>query len=240
MNPTVESTEYATRAGQLRPGVVFWARGGPYYRLASGRRVRMSERGPFIFRRACQQGDRRWIEARGPNGFCVLNVGKEYPSRVVPGMIMRPYRITQVREENVMATKTKRAKSNGGTTKKTTKKAAKSPTAAAKAKATPKANGKAKPKKAATRAKTGEPKAKKAKRPSGLDAAARVLAEAGGPMSAKEIVEAAAAKGYWSSPAGKTPHATIYAAMIREIAAKGKAARFKKVDRGRFAANART
>ena len=40
------------------------------------------------------------------------------------------------------------------------------------------------------------------------------------------------------SPGGKTPHATLYAAMLREIANKGAKARFKKVDRGLFAFNA--
>ena len=33
---------------------------------------------------------------------------------------------------------------------------------------------------------------------------------------------------------GKTPSATLYAAIIREISKKGKDARFAKVDRGRF------
>ncbi len=32
--------------------------------------------------------------------------------------------------------------------------------------------------------------------------------------------------------------AAVYAAMLREISAKGEAARFKKVDRGMFAFNA--
>ena len=41
------------------------------------------------------------------------------------------------------------------------------------------------------------------------------------------------AKGLWTTN-GKTPEATIYAAIIREIAAKGKDARFKKVERGKF------
>ncbi|NLX54413.1 MAG: hypothetical protein GXY58_04810 [Planctomycetaceae bacterium] len=91
----------------------------------------------------------------------------------------------------------------------------------------------AKPRKAANRAKRDEAKAK---RPSGLDAAARVLAESAEPMGVKEIVEVAFAKGYWKSD-GQTPHATIYSAMIREIATKGEDSRFKKVDRGRFAVN---
>jgi hypothetical protein len=83
-----------------------------------------------------------------------------------------------------------------------------------------------------TRAKKA--KADKPKRISGLDAAAKVLEESGEPMTAKEMVEAAEAKGYWKSPGGKTPHATVYSAIIREIAAKGQDARFRKAERGRF------
>ena len=69
---------------------------------------------------------------------------------------------------------------------------------------------------------------------SGLDAAAKVLEESGQPMTAKEMVEAAEAKGYWKSPGGKTPHATVYSAIIREIKVKGAEARFPKADRGKF------
>ena len=76
--------------------------------------------------------------------------------------------------------------------------------------------------------------AQEAKRPSGLDAAAKVLAEAGEPLSCKAIVECAFEKGYWKT-SGKTPAATIYAAIIREIQTKGEGGRFKKVARGRFA-----
>jgi len=76
---------------------------------------------------------------------------------------------------------------------------------------------------------------KKPKRVSGLDAAARVLEESGQPMTAKEMVEVAEAKGYWKSPGGKTPHATVYSAIIREIAVKGNDARFRKTERGKFA-----
>jgi hypothetical protein len=75
----------------------------------------------------------------------------------------------------------------------------------------------------------------KEKRMSGLDAAAKVLEESGQPMTAKEMVAAAEAKGYWKSPGGKTPHATVYSAIIREIKAKGKESRFSKADRGKFA-----
>ncbi len=68
---------------------------------------------------------------------------------------------------------------------------------------------------------------------SGLDAAAQILAKAKEPMGCKDMVEQAIGNGLWS-PGGKTPHATLYAAIIREISKKGKDARFAKVDRGRF------
>ena len=44
-------------------------------------------------------------------------------------------------------------------------------------------------------------------------------------------------KGLWTT-GGKTPHATIYAAILREIQTKGGEARFKKTDRGLFTSNA--
>jgi hypothetical protein len=53
-------------------------------------------------------------------------------------------------------------------------------------------------------------------------------------MTAKEMVEAAEAKGYWKSPGGKTPHATVYSAIIREITKKGSESRFCKTERGKF------
>ena len=72
------------------------------------------------------------------------------------------------------------------------------------------------------------------KRISALDAAAQVLAASKEPMRAKDLIAAMAEQGLWSSPNGKTPEATLYAAMIREIAAKGTDARFRKVERGLF------
>jgi hypothetical protein len=77
----------------------------------------------------------------------------------------------------------------------------------------------------------------KEKRPSGLDAAAKVLEETGQAMNVKEILEYATTKGYWKSPNGKTPSATIYSSIIREISAKGKESRFKKAERGEFVLN---
>jgi hypothetical protein len=72
---------------------------------------------------------------------------------------------------------------------------------------------------------------------SALDAAARVLEETGQAMTCRELIGAMAAKGYWISPAGKTPHSTLYAAIARELQVKGKAARFTKAGRGTFARN---
>ena len=93
---------------------------------------------------------------------------------------------------------------------------------------------KATTKKAKSTKVTGE---KKPKRVSALDAAAQVLAKAGKPMRAKELIAAMAEQGLWKSPAGRTPHATLYAAMFREARDKGSKSRFKRVDRGQFAFN---
>ncbi len=69
---------------------------------------------------------------------------------------------------------------------------------------------------------------------SGLDAAAKVLAEANEPLKATAIVERMLGQGLWET-SGKTPAATIYAAMTREIKQKGGESRFEKVGRGTFA-----
>lgn len=71
----------------------------------------------------------------------------------------------------------------------------------------------------------------------GLSAAAKVLADAGKPMRCVDMMEKIRAKGLWKT-SGKTPAATINAAVIREIKTKGRESRFKKVGRGMFAATA--
>jgi hypothetical protein len=70
---------------------------------------------------------------------------------------------------------------------------------------------------------------------SALDAEVRVLEESGRPMTCKELIATMALKGYWTTPGGKTPWATLYAAILREISVKGKQARFAKASRGHFA-----
>ena len=96
-------------------------------------------------------------------------------------------------------------------------------------------------------AKGSSPKASRAKQAakaagekkmSALDAAAKLLQETGEPMNAKAMIEGIAAKGYWTSPGGKTPHATLYSAILREINTKSADSRFKKTERGKFAVNA--
>ena len=68
-----------------------------------------------------------------------------------------------------------------------------------------------------------------------LQGAYEVLKTATEPMSCKALVETMAQRNIWSSPSGKTPHATLYAAITREIADKGRLSRFAKAGRGLFA-----
>lgn len=77
---------------------------------------------------------------------------------------------------------------------------------------------------------------------SALDAAAQVLAglsraESREGITAHDLIERMAKTKLWTSPGGKTPAATLYAAMIREITKKGAASRFKRIAPGRFAAS---
>jgi hypothetical protein len=81
------------------------------------------------------------------------------------------------------------------------------------------------------------------KRLSALDAAAQLLAglsksEAATGITAPDLIERMAKAKLWTSPGGKTPAATLYAAMIREITKKGPASRFCRIAPGRFAAGA--
>jgi hypothetical protein len=95
---------------------------------------------------------------------------------------------------------------------------------------------KSKTAKAAKKAPAKKAKQANDKKLSAIDAAARVLAASKEPMNSKEMIEAMAAKALWTSPGGKTPWATLYSAIVREIALKGKEARFVKTERGKFAA----
>ena len=79
-------------------------------------------------------------------------------------------------------------------------------------------------------------KASPAKKLSAIAAAAQVLTETGREMTCPELIEAMAAKRYWTSPGGKTPASTLYASIYQEIKSKGKDSRFRKTERGKFAA----
>jgi hypothetical protein len=80
-------------------------------------------------------------------------------------------------------------------------------------------------------------KPEKDKKLSALDAAAKLLAETGEPMNCQDMIKGMSEKGYWTSPGGQTPHATLYSAISRELKTKGAEARFRKAERGKFAAN---
>ena len=115
------------------------------------------------------------------------------------------------------------------------------PSASAKAMADKKAPASAKatagkPEKTPRKREAGQPspRLRQAGKMSGLDAAAKVLADAREPLDTKTMVERMIGQGLWTT-GGKTPAATIYAAIIREIAVKGDASRFVKSDRGKFA-----
>jgi len=93
--------------------------------------------------------------------------------------------------------------------------------------------------------KKGQKKAKaeakpKEKKLSALDAAAKLLAETGDPMNCQDMIKGMAEKGYWTSPGGQTPQATLYSAMLRELKVKGSEARFRKTERGKFGALVKT
>jgi hypothetical protein len=78
----------------------------------------------------------------------------------------------------------------------------------------------------------------KPKKFSALDAAAQLLALASQPLNCKQLIELMTAQGLWNSPKGKTPSATLYAAIIREIATKGDQSRFIRAEAGKFTSKA--
>lgn len=228
---------------RIERGELFRASGGPYYVDDDGRKHALGERGLFRFEAYVETARSQWIEAVACPPEChrvVLYVGPPRPSTAIPGLFQRPYTIRSIRKEPDMAKKTAAKKTTATTKSKATKKPAADPMTAFAAEVKEKA---AKTKPAATKAKTNAgdaeaARAKKAKPANGklsqIDAAAKVLSESGQPMNCQEMVTAMADKGYWASPGGKTPHATLYSALLREIKSRGKEARFKKVDRGQF------
>ena len=74
------------------------------------------------------------------------------------------------------------------------------------------------------------------KKLSAINAAYKVLADTGKAMNTQELIAAMTEKALWTSPGGLTPHATLYSAILRELKAKGGESRFRKVEKGKFAA----
>ena len=70
-----------------------------------------------------------------------------------------------------------------------------------------------------------------------VSAAIQILKDgANTPMNVREMVEQVTAKGLWSpARGGKTPAASLYASIFREIKQKGEASRFIQPERGKFA-----
>lgn len=92
------------KRGVLKPGDRFRVRGGPVYVTDDGHKIPMGEKGVHIFKRYCQQGAQKWIEAAAVEGSnsVILWVGKSHRSPVVSNLVRRPYRIVgKLREQPV-------------------------------------------------------------------------------------------------------------------------------------------
>ncbi len=97
-------------------------------------------------------------------------------------------------------------------------------------------NAKPKVDKAPAKPITKKADAPKEKRLSLIDAAVQVLGTSTEAMNCKQMVDQITEQGLWSPGTGKTPHATLYSAILRELQKKGASggARFTKVERGQF------
>lgn len=201
--------------GSLKPGTRF--------RTDDGRT------GTLLYRNECRvlvrvDGGVRDVEFVDGNGETRAFQGRYAKTTSwTPSLQVEPIGFTPLDEEKDMATATK--------SKKTTKaekiarvRAAVAARKAAKSEA-PKAPRESKPK---------APRTKPEGKMSLIDAAAKILAEVCDPMNCQEMVAKAAEKGYWTSPGGKTPQATLYSAILMEIKKKGTDARFVKTERGKF------
>ena len=162
-----------------------------------------------------------------------------FPSEPTPEVPGQPQAETEADNQADQAESEETVKTSK---KKSTKKAATKQPKAAKPAKTPKAskpaahkaNGKPKAEKKAKAPKAAKPDGEK--KMGALEAAHEVLKGRTVPMSAKALIETMAEKGLWTSPGGKTPDATLSAALNREIDRKGKDSRFCKPEPGKFAA----
>ncbi|MFT3880768.1 MAG: winged helix-turn-helix domain-containing protein [Gemmatales bacterium] len=69
-----------------------------------------------------------------------------------------------------------------------------------------------------------------------IKVALQVLQDRKVAMTCSEIIDVMATEGLWTSPGGKTPAATLYAAISRIIKDLGKGSPFRKLERGKFEA----
>ena len=80
------------------------------------------------------------------------------------------------------------------------------------------------------------PEATPTKKMSLMDAAVAVLKDSGEPMNTREMVKAAAERGYWTPTACKTPEQTLYGSIFREIKTKAQPRIIKSETKGKFIA----
>jgi hypothetical protein len=69
-----------------------------------------------------------------------------------------------------------------------------------------------------------------------IKAALLVLQDRKVAMTCPELIDMMATEGLLTGPGGKTPTATLYAAISRSIKDLGKASPFRKAERGKFEA----
>ncbi len=86
----------------LYAGDKFRVSGGSYFAGTDDQgertRVPMGERGVFVFRRYCELGASKWIEATDENGTVIIYVGRARPSKQVDGLRLRPHTIRPVHQ----------------------------------------------------------------------------------------------------------------------------------------------
>ncbi len=93
MTPTIETSGYRLSPRvTLQQGDTFRVTGGPYYRLADGRRVPMAARGTFRLVEVVRQRSRVYLLAYGREGWVLIHVEGRRRSAVA-GLVARPYRV---------------------------------------------------------------------------------------------------------------------------------------------------
>ena len=103
MTPTIETGYRLSPRVTLHPGDTFRVAGGPYYRLADGRRVPMAARGVFRLVEVVRQRSRVYLLAYGRQGWACLHVAGRRRSPV-PGLVARPYRLRRVGKNSRLVT----------------------------------------------------------------------------------------------------------------------------------------